>query len=287
MDTGLESKPAQPLIGIALMICAVACFPVMQSCVKALILNHEMSFMQATWGRYFFHLLLVPLIFPGTLRALRGASNIKIQLTRGVVLFLGTCCSFLALAFLPVAQVTALSFVAPVMVTVMAAVFLHETIGLRRWTAVILGIVGVLIVIRPGAAFSWHLLLPLMMASFYSIYQILTRVVGASTTPAVSLVFTALVGAACSSALVPWWWVTPSVNGWLLLIGAALAGGFGHWLMIQAYTRTQASIIAPFAYTELIWAVALGFALFGDVPDAATWIGAGIIALSGLYAGRK
>lgn len=251
------------------------------------MLNHQMSFIQATWGRYFFHLLLVPLIFPGTLRALRGAGSINIQLARGVMLFVGTCCAFSALGFLPVAQVTALSFVAPAMVTVMAALCLHETVGLRRWSAVILGIVGVLIVIRPGPEFSWHLLLPLLMAAFYSIYQILTRLVGASATPAVSLVFTALVGAACSSALVPWWWVTPSPTGWLLLVGSALAGGLGHWLMIQAYTRTQASIIAPFAYTELIWAVALGFTLFGDVPDGATWLGAGIIAASGLYAGRK
>ena len=278
---------AKPLIGIGLMICAVACFPVMQSCVKALIVNHQMSFIQATWGRYFFHLLLVPLIFPGTLRALRDAGHLNIQLMRGVMLFLGTCCAFLALAFLPVAQVTALSFVAPAMVTVMAALYLHETVGMRRWTAVILGIVGVLIVIRPGTEFSWPLVLPLLMAAFYSVYQILTRLVGASATPAVSLVFTALVGAACSSALVPWWWVSPSISGWLLLAGSALAGGLGHWLMIQAYARTQASIIAPFAYTELIWAVALGFTLFGDVPDSATWIGAAIIVISGLYAGRS
>ena len=265
------------------MLGAVACFPVMQSCVKTLVVEHDISFVQATWGRYFFHFLMVPILFPGTLRALRGTHQIGIQIVRGVVLFIGTCCAFLSLRYLPLPQVTALSFVAPILVTVMAAAFLREAVGWRRWTAVGIGLIGVVIIIRPGNDFSWALALPLAMAAMYSIYQVLTRAVHANASPAISLFFTALVGAAAATVLVPFWWVWPTTTGWLLLVGSAAAGGLGHWLMILAFERAEASFVAPFAYTELIWATALGFVLFAQVPDQSTWAGAAIIVCSGLY----
>lgn len=265
------------------MLGAVACFPIMQSCVKTLVIDHNMSFMQATWGRYFFHLLLVPILFPGTLRALRDAKRLGLQLTRGVMLFLGTCAAFLALNYLPLPQVTALSFIAPVLVTILAALFLRESVGWRRWSAVIVGIFGVVVIVNPGAEFSLALLLPLTMAAFYSVYQVLTRALHASSSAAVSLFFTAAVGALAATLLVPFWWQTPSLTGWMLLIGSALAGGFGHWLMILAYARAEASFIAPFAYTEIIWASASGYFLFNDTPSLRTCMGATVIVASGIY----
>jgi drug/metabolite transporter (DMT)-like permease len=269
------------------MLGAVACFPIMQSCVKALLTQHDMSFVQATWGRYFFHLLLVPLLFPGTLSRLCQVERIGMQITRGVMLFLGTCAAFLSLNYLPLPQVTALSFIAPILVTILAATFLREAVGWRRWCAVLIGILGVVIIVDPSGYFSWAISLPLIMATFYSVYQVLTRAIHGSASPAVSLFFTAAVGALCASILVPFWWITPSFEAWLLLIGSALAGGCGHWLMIMAYERAEASFIAPFAYTEIIWASLLGYTLFDNTPSVRTAVGATIIVVSGIYIANR
>jgi drug/metabolite transporter (DMT)-like permease len=273
----------RPFVGLMLMLGAVACFPVMQSCVKTLLLDHNMSFVQATWGRYFFHLLLVPLLFPGTFRAVREGRGLGIQAARGITLFVGTCCAFLALRYLPLPQVTALSFIAPVIVTLLAALFLAESVGWRRWMGVGVGFVGVIIIVRPGDGFTPAMLLPLAMATMYAIYQALTRLARGRVTASASLFYTALTGAIFSSVLVPFWWTSPTPTGWMLLVGSAVAGGVGHWLMILAYERAQASFIAPFAYTELIWAALLGITIFGQGVDQTTMIGASIIVASGLY----
>ena len=269
------------------MLCAVACFPLMQSCVKELVTHHDMSFVQAIWGRYFFHLLLVPLFFPRTLTTIRDGHHRRIQVIRGLVLFVSTGFSFLGLRFVPLPEFTALTFIAPVIVTILAALFLHETVGWRRWLAVVIGIVGALVIIRPDVQLEWTVLLPVGMATTYAIYQVLTRMVGVHASPHESLFYTALVGAAAASVMVPLVWVWPSATGWMLLVGSALAAALGHWCMIMAYGRAEASFIAPFAYTELIWATLLGITLFGEIPTTSTWIGAGIIVISGLWIGLR
>ena len=126
-------KADSVLLGLACMVGAMACFPIMQTCVKLVVTDHGLSFMQATWGRYFFHFLVVPLFFPSVFKSLSGATKIGVQVTRGMLLFLGTCAAFLALRYLPLPQVTALGFAAPVMVTVLAALVLRERVGWRRW----------------------------------------------------------------------------------------------------------------------------------------------------------
>ncbi|MBT6274498.1 MAG: DMT family transporter [Chromatiales bacterium] len=278
-----DTSSDKPVLALVLMLGAVACFPVMQAAVKTLSIDHGMSFIQTTWGRYFFHFLLVPLLFPGTLRRLRDAERVGIQLTRGVLLFVGTGCAFLSLRYLALPMVTALSFIAPILITVLAAVFLREAVGWRRWTAVGAGFIGVIFIVRPDAGFSWPMVLPLVMASVYAVYQVLTRVVGARADASVSLFFTALVGAVAATLFVPFVWIWPTPMGWVLMIGSALMGGLGHWLMILAYRQAQASFVAPFAYTELIWAAVLGYVVFDQGIGATAWTGAAIIVASGLY----
>lgn len=264
------------------MIGAVGCFPIMQSCVQALVTTHEMSFVQATWGRYFFHALLVPVFFPRVVTELRQLDGVTLQLLRGFVLFVGTGFAFAALKSLPIPQVTALSFIAPALVTILAALWLKESVDWRRWAAVLVGLIGVLVIVRPNYDFQWAMCLPLGMAAMYALYQALTRLTRNTASPVTSLFFTALVGALGACIAVPFFWNEPTTEGWLLLFGSALFGALGHWMLIKAYQQAEASFIAPFAYTELLSASLVSYLAFGYVIDSWTLLGAVIIVLSGL-----
>jgi len=161
---------------------------------------------------------------------------------------------------------------------------LKERVGLRRWIAVFVGFVGMIVIIRPGGGlFQLAALLPILVTVFYALYQIITRLISHRTDPINSLFYTAIVGGVLMSLIVPFFWQMPTLEQWGLLIVAGFLGGLGHWAIIIAYQRAEAPLVAPFAYSELIWATLLGLSLFGDFPDLWTLVGAGIIAASGIY----
>lgn len=286
----VQATPAQrdadrPLRGIALMCVAVASFVVMNTMVKELgRAPHDMSVIFLIWGRYFFHLVLILALFPRRVPTLFRTRRPGIQVLRSVLVLAATACMFTSVQFLPLADVVSIAFIAPLVATGLSVVILRERVGPRRWAAVAIGFVGALIIIRPGlGVVHWASFLPLAMATFYALYQILTRIARSDADPLNALFYTALVGAVLTSAAVPFAWSWPSPAEWAMLIAAGFFGGAGHFAVIKAYERAEVSTVAPFAYTEIIWATIAGLLVFGDFPDVWTFVGAAIIAGAGLY----
>ncbi|MEH6755211.1 MAG: DMT family transporter [Alphaproteobacteria bacterium] len=266
------------------MMCfAVACFATMNTFVKELRVQ-ELPLVEIIWGRYFFHFLLVLLIFPRRIPTLLSGSDKGLQILRSVLVLSATACMFTALGFMPLADVIAITFIAPLLITALSVPFLGEHVGIRRWIAVFVGLVGMLVIVRPGGGlFEVAVILPIVVTMLHAAYQIVTRLISHRTDPITSVFYTAVVGAILMSAIVPFFWQTPSLIQWLMLLGAGFMGGLGHWAIILAYQRAEAPLVAPFAYTELIWATIFGLTFFGDFPDLWTFVGAGIIAASGIY----
>jgi drug/metabolite transporter (DMT)-like permease len=161
---------------------------------------------------------------------------------------------------------------------------LGERVGRHRWSAVALGLVGVLIITRPsGAIAHWSSLMPLVAAFCYANYQIATRLIGRTDDPLATLFYTSIGGAAVTSLAVPFDWIWPTVAQWLILVALGGLGALGHFLVITAFTRAPASVLAPMHYTVLIWATLFGYLVFGDLPDVWTLVGAAVIVASALY----
>jgi drug/metabolite transporter (DMT)-like permease len=190
----------------------------------------------------------------------------------------------LGLPFLPVADATAIYFISPILITALAIPFLGEKVGWRRWTAAFVGLVGVLIVIRPGTgAFNIAALLPLLGATCWAIAAVATRMMSGTDRTTTTLVYSALVGLGLLSALVPFNWRTPTGQELAVALAMGATSTVGHGLVVLAYRHASASMVAPYSYAQLIWTGTLGFMVFGSWPDAFTVLGAGIIAASGLY----
>lgn len=272
----------RPVQGILLLCLAVACFAGMSGLVKHV--SRHVPMPEVAWGRYFFHMLLMMALFAPRLPTLLHSRRKPVQVVRGLLVLGATLCSFTAVRYLPLADITALAFVGPLMVTGFAALFLGEPVGARRWAAVAVGFAGVLVIIRPGfQTLHWAMLMPLAMALCYAVYQVLTRTARDAAPPVNALFYTAVVGAAGASLVAPFGWVWPTAAEWALLVAIAFLGGFGHLLMILAYERAPASTLAPFLYTELLWVGTVAFLAFDEVPDRWTLAGAAVIVGSGLY----
>ena len=207
-----------------------------------------------------------------------------LQLGRGAMLFVTISMLFMALAKLPLADVIAISFASPLFIILLAAPLLSERIQVHRIAAVVFGLAGVAIVMRPGAGvFEWAALLALASALFFAFFQITTRVLAATEAPFTTLLYTGIGALACSSLAVPFFWAPISA---FEVVVFAVIGGLGvgaHMCMIRAYAFTQASFLAPFNYAKLLWAVALGYLMFGDVPQLNVIAGSVVIVASGLY----
>jgi drug/metabolite transporter (DMT)-like permease len=268
--------------GILMMCFAVLSFAAMNTFTKEL--RPELPVIVIIWGRYFFHLLLIFIMFPRRIPTLLDCSDKLLQIVRSVLVLLATACMFFALGYMPLADAVAITFVAPLLIVALSAVLLKEVVGPRRWGAVIVGFIGVMVIIRPGAGtFQIAALLPLTAALLYAIFQIITRIISHRSDPLNMLFYTAVTGAVVMTAIVPFSWQTPSYDQWLMLVAIGLLGGLGHYALIRAYERSETSLVAPFAYTEIIWATLLGFMVFGDFPDIYTFLGTVIIITSGVY----
>lgn len=236
------------------------------------------------WVRYAFPLaVLMGIYLPRRGRRLLRTRFPLIQLARGVLLVGGTVMIVLAYRSMPVAEAQAISFIHPVLLTLMAVLFLGEKVGRFGWLAVVLGFLGVLIIVRPsGNLFTPTALLPLGLALTFSLYQMLTRLIAGKDDSISSLFYALLIGTACMSLVLCSAWVTPDWVGvlWFLLIG--LASGLGHYSTIKALEFAPASTLAPYAYFQLIWVSVFGLLVFGELPDAITAFGMIVVALSGV-----
>ena len=276
------------LRGILFMCLAVFLFPFMNATVKHLSTDYPTPMI--VWVRYLGHFLFMLLAFlPAHGGALFRTRRLGVQTFRSLLLLASTVCYFTALAYVPLATAAVIGFTAPFIVTALSGPVLNERVGWRRWAAVVAGFVGVLIVIRPGGgALHWAALLVLGTAGCYALYQVLTRRIAGADPPATTITYTALFGALLTSLVGPLYWVTPvSLLDAGLFLSTGLIGGFGHYFVVRAYQYGQASVVAPLAYGQLVNAVWLGYALFGDLPDAWTWFGTGIIVGCGLYIGYR
>jgi drug/metabolite transporter (DMT)-like permease len=192
------------------------------------------------------------------------------------------------LAFLPMAEATAISFASPMIVTALSIPILGEVVGWRRWSAVAVGLLGVLIVVRPGAgAFDPAAIFPVLSAFSWAVALVVTRKMSSADGPLVSLTYAAVVGLLITSALVPFMWVTP---GWREVGLGLVTGGastVAQWLVVLAFQQARASVLAPFSYSQLVWSGLLGYVIFGNVPDRWTLVGATVIIASGLYTAHR
>lgn len=270
-------------LGIVFMMAGIAMFANGEAAVKHLAAHYDV--MQVVWARYTFHALLFLAIFSrmGIVNQIRTRRP-ALQLGRSILLLMGTALFFTALRFLPLADAVAINFVSPLLVTAFSIPLLGERVGVRRWAAIVVGLAGVLIIIRPGsAAVHWAAVLPLGTAVCYAFYQIMTRIASRTEDARTNLFWTSAVGAIVTSAIAPFVWTAPDGLGWLLMAATGLLFGFGHFLLIKGLEIAPASVLSPFMYTQIIWAMVLGLLVFGQFPDSFTFGGAAIVIASGLY----
>lgn len=279
----IVAPAANHLRGILLMLAVGLSFTILDATAKHL--TQSLPVMEIAWGRYLFHLAVLPLFLGGqTLRSAFRSTRPGLQILRSTFLLGSTVFFFLAVKYIPLADATAIGFISPLLVTALSVPILSEQVGIRRWIAVIVGFASVLIIIRPGFGMvHWAMSLPLLTSTCFALYQITTRMLSRSDGVATTYFFSATVGLAVTTVSLPSLWVTPDLWGWSSLIFLGSAGGFSHYLLIRAFSMAPASLLAPFAYAQLIWSITIGYLWFGDFPDGWTIAGGVIICLSGLY----
>lgn len=267
---------------ILLMIGAIFFFSAMDATAKEL--TRHIGTLPTVWSRYAGQSLMVLLIVSPRLKQVARTQFPWLQLARSVLLMIGTVCFFSGLAHIGLAEATAIMDINPVLITLGAALFLGEHLGPRRLLGIAASLVGALIVIRPGSGvFSVYALYPLGGALAYSAYSLVTRFVGRAEDPWTSLLYTGLFGAVILTCIVPFFWVTPSWTAIGLMAILAVCGTLSQLLLIRALGMGEAAMLAPFAYTGLIFAGVWGITLFGEFPDLWTIVGALVIAVSGIY----
>jgi drug/metabolite transporter (DMT)-like permease len=270
--------------GIALFLVAMLLFATLDATAKHL--SGKFPVPMLVWARYAFHfLLMVVTLAPSMRLRLVSTKRPGMQVLRALMLVGTTGFGIAALRLMPLAETTALVFVTPLLVTLLAVGFLGERVGRGRLVPLAAGFLGVLLIARPGGALSAvGVGFALLAAVSYSIYQILTRKI-AQVENAVTMVFyTALVGTVVMTAALPWFWSGPMPD-WregLMICSLGIYGGSGHFLLTRAFRLAPASTLSPFLYVQLVWATLLGFAVFGQWPDGLALAGMAVIAGSGL-----
>jgi drug/metabolite transporter (DMT)-like permease len=281
----------RPLLGVALVLLMGMCFATLDTTAK--YLGQTVAVLVVLWARYTVQAVVMGL-WLGT-RLLRGRGNLfatghpRFQLLRGAPLLLTSALLFFGIQHMPVAEFTAVGMLTPVLVTLLAAVFLREPLRPLRALLVAGGFAGALIVVRPGSGlFGWAALMPLAMAFVYANYQLLTRKLSALEHPLTTHFYTGAVGTAIISAVLlaspvdvgaalsaapPWIWA--------LMLLAGLAGTFGHLCFILAVGMAPLAVLMPFTYAQIGFASFTGWLAFGHVPDGWAWVGMAVVAACG------
>ncbi|MEK1903431.1 MAG: DMT family transporter [Rhizobium sp.] len=291
-----ESPSAQnPLQGMAIMAGAMAILPTMDAIAKYMATFEGMSPGQVTFYRFFFQLICtLPILFAMFgMRAL-SAKRPWMNLLRGALHGAASLLFFVAVKYMPLADVFAIYFVEPFMLTALSALFLGDKVGWRRWMAIVVGFGGAMIVIQPSyEIFGLKALLPVFCAFLFSLYLFLNRAIGEADSPltmqtmsgiggtifmATALFVGNSIGNADFTPSLPASWL-----GLVLLLILGTISGYAHMLVVKAFRLAPLSLLAPFQYFEIISATVLGYALFGDFPNVSKWIGIAIIVASGLF----
>lgn len=269
--------------GILLIVLAALVFATLDTATKYAITL--VPVLMLLWFRYAFQAVVTfALRFPVQRASLLSTPNPHFQTLRGVLLLTTSACSYFGLQYLPVGEFTAMVMLSPLVATALAARVLKNHVSPRRWLLMATGLGGVLLVIRPGGqVFSWALLFPVLLVTAYAWFQVLTSRLSTEENPYTTHFYSGLVGTLVMSPLVVFSWDTAALLThwpWFVLVG--FLGTFGHLMLLRAYMRACAPVLAPYLYTQIAFATLAGWLVFKHVPDALAWLGIAVIAVSGV-----
>ncbi|MDC3099966.1 DMT family transporter [Candidatus Pelagibacter sp.] len=261
--------------------------PIMDGFAK--YLSAELPVLQITWARYFFTVVFTfPLMFFFFKKYLVWTDKPKLQLIRGLILLTANISFFYSISVISLPKALTLAFVAPLVVTAFSPFFLGESVGYRRWAAVIIGFIGSLVVIRPGfLEINLASLAALGTGIMYGFYLIITRKLSTSDNPLLTLLLTGVVGAIIATTFMPFVWVSPTFNQWSIMAAIGLFACIGHLFIILSLKYADASKLAPFSYFEIVTNIIIAYYFFGNFPDSWTFLGLFIIVFSGIYISRR
>lgn len=274
----------QPLKGIALLLLATFLFSSHDTLSK--YLSGFYPIFMVVWVRYVVHTVLMACIFMPSagLRVLRtkrpGLQALRAGCLLGTSLFFTT-----GLMYIPMAEATAINFLAPLLITALSVPLLGETVTRKQWAAVLVGFCGVLIIVHPGGElFTPASLLPLCSALCFAFYQLLTRMLSTYDSPTTSNFFAGLFNSLVMSALVPFFWQTPQLKHLPFMLALGTFGMVAHLLLTQAFRFAAPAMLAPFSYCQIVFAGLLGYIVFDHAPSLLAQLGITVICLSGLAA---
>lgn len=277
------SKPhGSALAGIGLVILATACFATLDTTTR--YVSASVPLLMALWVRYAFQAVVTTaVVLPLRGRSVLRTAHPRFQLLRGVLLLTTSLLAFFSLKYMPVGEFTALVMIVPLVMTLLAATTMGEKVSPLRWSLVVGGFVGTLVIIRPGHdAFDWATLLPLGLVVSNTWFQLLTSRLAKTEDPVTMHFYTGWVGMLIASALLPWVWTSlpdGALWGWMMVMG--LMGTVGHFLLILAYQRVPSATLTPYFYVQIGFAMLGGWIAFSHVPDNWSMAGMGLIALCG------
>jgi drug/metabolite transporter (DMT)-like permease len=270
-------------IGILFAVLAYFSFSLLDTVQKTTVIYH--SIFQILFLKYFFTLFLS--IFESYRKKNNyffKTKNFKLQITRSILSIIESGCFVLSFRYLTLADAHSIGSLTPIIIVALSAIILREKVNLKTWIAIFFGFIGVLVIIRPGLSiFDPMSLIPLAGAFFLSFYQILTRKVSKYDSSETSLFYTSVIGIILMSLIIPFFWQPLQSYSYLLFLGIGVFFSLGIYFQIIALSFAKASVIQPFHYTLILWAIILGYFFYNDFPDIPTIIGAIIITLSGIY----
>jgi drug/metabolite transporter (DMT)-like permease len=280
------ARPDNLARGIAFAVVSMFLFAVMDAISRVLTRDLQLSIAQILWVRFvIFFLFALVIVGPKRFAPSFRSAMPRIQLLRAVALIFEIGIFILAFRYLPIGDVHAVAAAAPLIVLVLSAVMLNERVTLAIWLAVVAGMIGVLIVMRPGLRdFSWYHAIPVVGAVSWGFYQTLVRLVGRRDSADTTLVYTVVIGLALTTCVGPFFWKPPTTAGWGLLVLSGLLGAGAHLALIKAYEACSAPRLQPYGYTLVLWAIVVGFVGLGEFPDLWTIVGAAIIVGAGVFA---
>ncbi|GLQ55081.1 DMT family transporter [Devosia nitrariae] len=285
MNATVAPVEERSLLGIGLVLLAYLMFTGIDSSAKWLGLA-GLPVMQIVFARYAIHLGIVSAVYLPTRRMdLLRSGNFKFEVLRAAALLGSSLCNLTAVRFLPLTITGSILFTMPLIVCALSVPLLGEQVGWRRWTAIAVGFIGILIIVRPGTeAFHPAAILSLAGAFFSALYFLLTRRLAGVDSAATQQFYGAVMATAVLApfALADWHWPTRPVD-WLAFVGIGLAGYVGHQLTTVAHRLAPATVLAPFAYLQIIYLTAASWLIFAQPPDVWLYVGAPIVIGSGLY----
>jgi drug/metabolite transporter (DMT)-like permease len=277
-------SPRSRRIGIGLVTLATLCFAALDACAKWLV--QSLPVFEVVWLRFLTHSVLMTVLLAPVYRwQLVRVRSVPLQSVRALMLGSMTALNFWALQYLQLAETGAIQFSVPLLIGLISAWWLHEHLDGRRWCAIVVGFAGVLLVIRPGTqGFHPAILLSVMNAVLYAVFNLLTRRMASTESPASMQLMSAIGATVVTAPFALLQWQTPGeLSTWLLIGTCGLCGGIGHYCVAKAHRYASAAVLGPFLYQQIIYMALWGWLVFAQIPDGFVVAGSLVVVLSGLY----